>query len=242
MNNLSTTIQTLTKTLSIIELPTITLPITLPTMNFELPTIELSLTTILLINSAYFLTFYSIKWYNNYQHSNELKSLQNIIDSHDKQMKEMKTTFNNKIKQHEETLKENETLINILQKRSIKQDELKQNSDSYKELKGKNKILKEGCKDLLNKLTELVETNEELKCKNKILKKGCKDILNKSSDLVDSNKELKQELVNVDADIFNNDEDIKRLTNLNKLLEKEIIEQKIEIIKLRKKSKVNYKC
>jgi len=315
MNNLFATIQHLTQYISSIELPdfelptitlpdfelpTITLPdfelptITLPEMNFELPQLpqlpimEFSFTTLLLINSLYILTFYSFKWYNNYQHSKELKSLQKIIDGHQRQVKRRQTTFNNKIKQYEETLRDNETLINILQKRRNKvsnysytqedindlqkqinsyiikyeneQDltkelefnlqneqvksfnfkneksfleyqltDLKQTSDKYYiELKGKNKTLKGGCKDLLIRLDELVETNKELK--------------EAYEDIVDENEDLKQELVEVGADDFDNSKDLERLTNLNKILEQEVIEQKVEIIKLRKSSRPNYKC
>ena len=309
MNNLFTTIQHLTQYISSIELPTITLPtfdlptfdlptfdlptitlptITLPEMDFELPTFELSLTTILLINSMYILTFYSVKWYNGYQHSKELIVLQKIISGHQTQVKRRQTMFNNKIKQYDETLRDNETLITILQKRrsnntnysytqedindlqeqvnlyrvkyedeqdltkelefnlhneeaksfNLKNEksfleyrltELKQESDkSYIELKSKNKTLKGGCKDLLIRLDELVETNRELK--------------ESYEDIVDKNDELEQELVNVDADNFDDDKELSRLTSLNKILEQEITQQKVEIIKLRKSNRPNYKC
>ena len=92
----------------------------------------------------------------------------------------------------------------------------------------KNRTLKDGCKDLLNNYNQLLQENKDLKYDN--------------DDLSNENEDLKQELVDVDADDFHNSEDLERLTKLNKILEKEIIQQKVEIIKLRKINRPNYKC
>ena len=48
-------------------------------------------------------------------------------------------------------------------------------------------------------------------------------------------EELKQEICEVEADIFDKDNSIVKLEKLNKILEKEIQERKIEVLKLRKK-------
>jgi len=294
MNILFTTLNNLSELIHTITLPTITLP----EMNFELPsiplpslptlpTMEFSLTSLLLVNSMYILTLYSYRCYRDYQQSSQIKSYEKTIDGHYNKISKIHNKYNDKVKSFEEIIKDNETLIHLLQKRrnphsnmyfthediaalqqqisnehvkyltsnnlqeeiefelenekaksnnlqndlSFLEHEYKQykesSKQSYRTLKDNNKTLKNGCKDLINKLNNLTTKNEDLQEEHD-------NVVDEYNDLLENNETLEQEIVNINADHFDKDTTIEKLSKMNKILETEITERKVEVLKLRK--------
>lgn len=205
--------------------------------------------TYLIIFGTSFIFFHKVSNYFQFKKSNKMiKKLQsdnyNLIKVHQKEVKTLQNLYENIVSENE-YLKDklnNEEDIDIYQENFDTYQKYTNIKYKYNNLKIEYKQIKGKYIKTNNNYQQLLKDNEDLVEEYNNLLEHCGTLEEKFNNLEensDSEKDyLEQQIVDIDAQVFEKNKKIETLERINSILSKELQERKIETIKLRKRKSI----